>query len=93
MHVLAQRTGLLEAIDRRLHLSKGHLPYHESNQVLNIACNLVAGGRCLDPGVERLLCTLRPHASRGYCQVAEFVSRDVSRQPSGKSFAVTARPA
>ena len=47
MHLLARRTGLIEAIDRRLHLLKLHKPYHESDHVLNIAYNLLAGGDCL----------------------------------------------
>jgi len=48
MHMLARHTGLAEAIDRRLHLLKVHLPYHESDHVLNIAYNLLSGGTCLD---------------------------------------------
>ena len=48
MHLLARRTGLVEAIDRRLHLLKVHLPYYESDHVLNIAYNLLAGGTCLE---------------------------------------------
>jgi len=48
MHLLARRVGLLEAIDRRLHLLKVHLPYHESDHVLNIAYNILAGGSCLE---------------------------------------------
>jgi len=48
MHLLARRTGLIEAIDRRLHLLKLHKPYHESDHVLNIAYNLLAGGECLE---------------------------------------------
>ncbi len=47
MHLLARRTGLIEAIDQRLHLLKKHKPYHESDHVLNIAYNLLAGGDCL----------------------------------------------
>ena len=47
MHLLARRTGLIEAIDRRLHLLKVHLPYHESDHVLNVAYNILAGGICL----------------------------------------------
>ena len=46
MHLLARQTGLVEAIDRRLHLLKVHLPYHESDHVLNLAYNLLAGGTC-----------------------------------------------
>ncbi len=48
MHLLARRTGLVEAIDRRLHLLKVHLPYHESDHVLNIAYNTLSGGTCLE---------------------------------------------
>lgn len=45
---MAKSTGLVEEIDRRLHLLKIHLPYHESDHVLNIALNFMAGGRCLE---------------------------------------------
>jgi hypothetical protein len=48
MHRLARRVGLIEEIDGRLHLLKKHLPYHESDHVLNIAYNLLAGGQCLE---------------------------------------------
>lgn len=48
MHRLALRTGLVERIDRRLHLLKKPLPYHESDHVLNIAYNSLSGGTCLD---------------------------------------------
>jgi hypothetical protein len=47
-HMLASRTGLIPAIDERLHLLKRHLPYHESDHVLNIAYNTLTGGTCLD---------------------------------------------
>ena len=47
IHLLAQRIGLPEAIDRDLHLLKFHLPYHESDHVLNIAYNGLCGGTCL----------------------------------------------
>jgi hypothetical protein len=48
MHLLADRSGLAEAIDKNLHLLKVHLPYHESDHVLNIAYNILAGGTCLE---------------------------------------------
>lgn len=48
MHLLARRAGLIDAIDARLHLLKIHNPYHESDHVLNIAYNLLAGGDCLE---------------------------------------------
>jgi hypothetical protein len=44
MHTLVQRLGLAEEIDRRLHLLKVHLPYHESDHVLNLTYNILAGG-------------------------------------------------
>ena len=47
MHLLARNTGLIKAIDDNLHLLKVHLPYHESDHVLNIAYNTLAGGTCL----------------------------------------------
>jgi hypothetical protein len=48
MQQLAESTGLVEEIDRRLHLLKVHLPYHESDHVLNLAYNVLAGGHCLE---------------------------------------------
>jgi hypothetical protein len=45
LFLLAQRIELVKDIDRDLHLLKRHLPYHESDHVLNIALNLLAGGR------------------------------------------------
>jgi hypothetical protein len=48
MHQLARQTGLIEAIDANLHLLKTHLPYHESDHVLNIAYNILCGGSRLE---------------------------------------------
>jgi hypothetical protein len=48
MLLLARSTGLIAGIDLNLHLLKRHLPYHESDHVLNIAFNILAGGRCLE---------------------------------------------
>ena len=48
MHLLVRKLGLDEAIDRHLGLLKIHLPYHDSDHVLNIAYNLLAGGTCLE---------------------------------------------
>lgn len=48
IHLLARKIGLIEDIDRDLHLLKRHLPYHESDHVLNIAYNLLAGGSRLE---------------------------------------------
>jgi hypothetical protein len=47
IHLLARRVGLCDEINRRLHLLKVHLPYHESDHVLAIAYNLLADGTCL----------------------------------------------
>jgi hypothetical protein len=48
MHLMVQRLGLVEDIDEHLELLKVHLPYHESDHVLNIAYNIVAGGERLE---------------------------------------------
>ena len=48
IHLLSQQIGLVRAIDENLHLLKRHLPYHESDHVLNIAYNLLAGGSRLE---------------------------------------------
>jgi Transposase DDE domain group 1 len=47
LHALARRIGLVEAIDQRLHLLKIHLPFHESDHVLNFAYNALCDGTCL----------------------------------------------
>jgi len=48
IHRMARQTGLIEAIDERLELLKVHLPYHESDHVLNVAYNVLCGGTCLE---------------------------------------------
>jgi hypothetical protein len=48
IHLLARKTGLIHDIDEGLHLLKRHLPYHESDHVLNIAYDLLAGGSRLE---------------------------------------------
>ena len=45
---LAQKIGLIEAIDRRVHVLKVHVPYHESDHVMNIALNALCDGTCLE---------------------------------------------
>ena len=44
IHTLAQQLGLVQEIDQHLQLLKVHLPYHESDHVLNFAYNIMAGG-------------------------------------------------
>jgi hypothetical protein len=44
IHLMAQKIGLVDDIDQRLHLLKIHQPYHESDHVLSIAYNILAGG-------------------------------------------------
>lgn len=48
IHKLARESGLIDALDRKLHLLKIHVPYHESDHVLNIAYNALCEGRCLE---------------------------------------------
>ena len=47
-HRVALASGLVEAIDERVHVLKVHRPYHESDHVLNVALNALAGGQTLD---------------------------------------------
>jgi hypothetical protein len=44
MHRLVTRLGLVKKIDADLTLLKIHLPYHESDHVLNLAYNVLTGG-------------------------------------------------
>lgn len=53
MHLLARRVGLVRRIDESLNLLQVHRPYHESDHVLNIAFNVLAGNRRLEH-LERL---------------------------------------
>lgn len=48
IHQLVRFLGIPEQIDSRLHLLKQHLPYHESDHLLNLIYNFVCGGDCLD---------------------------------------------
>jgi hypothetical protein len=50
---LVQELGLAAEIDRRLCLFKFHLPYHESDHVLNLAYNALCEGRCLEDLEQR----------------------------------------
>jgi hypothetical protein len=47
IHLLARKIGLIDAIDERLQLLVIHLPYHESDHVLNLAYNALCDGTCL----------------------------------------------
>ena len=47
------RLGLVDQINAGLRLLKVHLPYHESDHVLNLAYNVVCGGTRLED-IERL---------------------------------------
>jgi DDE family transposase len=46
--LLAQKIDLVKDIDRDLQLLKRHQPYHESDHVLNIAFNILAGGKHIE---------------------------------------------
>jgi len=48
IHLLVRKLGLDKVINECLGLLKVHLPYHDSDHVLNIAYNLLAGGTCLE---------------------------------------------
>lgn len=47
MHLMVRNLDLPKLIDEQIHVFKRHLPYQESDHVLNIAYNVLAGGTCL----------------------------------------------
>jgi Transposase DDE domain group 1 len=47
IHQMVQKIGLIKAIDQGLGLLKLHMPYHDSDHVLNFAYNALCGGVCL----------------------------------------------
>ena len=54
IHLMVNKLGLRQEIDSRLHLLKKHLPYHESDHVLNLAYNaLLEGVRLEDIELRR----------------------------------------
>jgi hypothetical protein len=53
VHRLVHKLGLPRVIDERIKLLKVHLPYHESDHVLNVAYNVLCGGTRLED-IERL---------------------------------------
>jgi hypothetical protein len=46
--LLVQRLGLTRALDDHLHLLKRHVPYFESDHVLNLTYNFLVGGRTIN---------------------------------------------
>jgi len=46
--LLVQQLGLAKAIDNNLHLLKRHVPYFESDHVLNLTYNLLVGGKTIN---------------------------------------------
>lgn len=48
MHQFARKIGLVKSLDEGVKVLKVHRPYHESDHVLNIAYNVLAGGTCLE---------------------------------------------
>lgn len=48
VHEFVRGIGLASAIDRHVHVLKRHFPYHESDHVLNLAYNVMAGGTCIE---------------------------------------------
>lgn len=56
MHDLVRSMGLPEAIDAQLGILKRARPYHDSDHILNIAYNVLCGGRVLDDIEVRRTC-------------------------------------
>ena len=48
IHTMVKHLGLDREIDKTLNLLKQHQPYHESDHILNIIYNIIAGGTCIE---------------------------------------------
>src|SRR5260370_33972256 len=53
VHTMVCKLGLDKAINEQVKLLESHLPYHESDHVLNLTYNVLSGGTCLED-IERL---------------------------------------
>ena len=53
IHQMARHVGLVEDLDEHVDVLKAHLPYHESDHVLNIAYNVLCGGQRLEDIEQR----------------------------------------
>ena len=47
IQLLVKKLGLAESINQRVQVLKRHLPYRESDPVLNLIYNVMSGGSCL----------------------------------------------
>jgi Transposase DDE domain group 1 len=45
--ILVERLDLADALDAKLHMLKRHIPYHESDHILNLTYNILVGGTTL----------------------------------------------
>ena len=96
IHQLALRTGLVDEIDKRIKLLKRHLPYHESDHVLNIAYNYLAGGSRLQDiellrNDEAWLNALGAQIIPDPTTAGDFLHR-FARKPSSTSMPPSVRP-
>ncbi len=46
-HILCDKRKLYDSINEKVHVLKRHLPYHESDHVLNLVYNALTDGKCL----------------------------------------------
>lgn len=53
IHNLVIKLGMDKALNERVKLLKIHVPYYESDHILNMSYNVMSGGRCLED-IERL---------------------------------------
>jgi len=53
IHQLVRHVGLANDLDEHVEVLKAHLPYHESDHILNIAYNVLCGGQRLEDIEQR----------------------------------------
>jgi hypothetical protein len=86
VHLLARKVGLIDAIDAGLQLLKVHLPYHESDHVLNIA------GRAGTTGTGIACRTWNCSATMRFTWTPWALLASPTRPPPGTSAGASSRP-
>ena len=82
------KLGLPGEIDRRLGLLKRHLPYHESDHVLNIDYNLLSGSGATRatiavPAPVRAMVTMSPETATSATAASDVVAEKLRTSPFG----------
>ena len=101
IHLLAQKIGLVELLNAKVSVLKRHLPYHESDHVLNLAYNIMVGGTRIEDielrrndecflnglGAQRI----PDPTTAGDCRVGDGIAPAAPHRPVCEEFPLTVR--